>query len=106
MGNPEISWAAGLHMPATTTFQLPRIDGEGIVVTGNSTRVDQIPLSDMFHNADSLQESFQVDYKPRYCHSNHVPSPVPGQPDELEKLTIYGEHISAEDPSTEFSVHD
>ena len=43
---------------------IPNIDDEGIVVWGNLNciRVDQIPLTNMFHNADSLQESFE--YKP------------------------------------------
>ena len=38
-----------------------------------------------------------------YCCSYYVPSavpgPNPGQPDDLEKLTIFGVLISAEDPS-------
>ena len=32
-------------------------------------------------------------------HSNYVPLTIQGQPDKLEKLTIYGVCISAEDPS-------
>ena len=60
-------------------------------------RVDHIPLTDMFHKAESLQESF--DYKAIHCYSNYVPSPVLGQPDELKKLTFYRVRISAEHPS-------
>ena len=55
--------------------------------------MDQILLTGMFHNADSLQESFE--YKPIYCYSNYVPVAVQGQHDELEKLTIYCVRISA-----------
>ena len=45
----------------------------------NIIRVDEIPLSDMFHHANSLQELF--DYKPMQCYSNYVPLHDPEQPD-------------------------
>ena len=69
---------------------------DDIVVTGKCIRVDQIPLNDMLHNAESLQSGF--DYKPMHCYSTMVPSTVDGQPDELEKLTIFGTRIAADDP--------
>ena len=71
-------------------------DDDDIVVTGKCIRVDQIPLNDMLHNAESLQSGF--DYKPMHCYSTMVPSTVDGQPDELEKLTIFGTRIAADDP--------
>ena len=66
-------------------------DDDDIVVTGKCIRVDQIPLNDMLHNTESLQLGF--DYKPMHCYSTMVPSTVDGQPDELEKLTIFGARI-------------
>ena len=73
-------------------------DDDGIAVIGKCIRVDQIPLLDMLHNADSLQSVF--DYKAMHCYSNIVPSTpgVDGQPDEQEKLTIFGICIAADDP--------
>ena len=97
--NGETRNLLGCWATYANNYYIPNIDDADIVVTGNVIRVDQIPLTDMFHNTNSLQESF--DYKPMYCYSNYVPSLrlVPGQPDELEKLSICGVCISAEDPS-------
>ena len=53
-------------------------------------------MNDMLHNAESLQSVF--DYEPMHCYSTMVPSTVDGQPDELEKLTIFGTRIAADDP--------
>ena len=50
-----------------------------------------------------LQEFFE--YKSIHCNSNYVFSSVSGQPDELEKLFIYGVRISAENPSM-VNMHD
>ena len=50
----------------------------------------------MLHNAESLQSGFY--YKPTHCCSTMVLSTVDGQPDELEKLTIFGTRIAADDP--------
>ena len=74
---------------------IPNIDDE-VGMSSNIIRVDPDSDNDMFHNANSLQESF--DYKPMHCYSNHVPLLVLGQPDELEMLTIKGVQISAADP--------
>ena len=71
-------------------------DDNAIVITGKCIRVNQIPLGDMLHNADSLQSVF--DYKPMHCYLTMVPSTVDGQLDELEKLTIFGTRIAADDP--------
>ena len=71
-------------------------EDDAIVVTGKYIRVDQFPLNDMLHNADSLQSVF--DYKQMHCYSTMVPLTVDGQPDELEKLTISGTRIAADDP--------
>ena len=71
-------------------------DDNAVVVTGKCIRVDQIPLGDMLHNAESLQSV--LDYKPMRCYSiisNIVPLT---QPDELENLTIFGNRIAADDP--------
>ena len=71
-------------------------DDNAIVITGKCIRVNQIPLGDMLHNAESLQSV--LDYKPMRCYSiisNIVPLT---QPDELEKLTIFGNRIAADDP--------
>ena len=67
-------------------------EDDAIVVRGKCIRVDRIPLNDMLHNADSLQPVF--DYKPMLCYSTMVQSTVDGQPDELEKLTIFGMQIA------------
>ena len=50
----------------------------------------------MLHNAESLQSVF--DYNPMHCYSSMVPLTVYGQLDELEKLTIFGTRIAADDP--------
>ena len=39
------------------------------------------------------------DHKPMNCYSNYVQLHVLGQPDDLEKLTVYGVRTSVEDPS-------
>ena len=73
-------------------------DDDGIVVTCKCIRVDKIPLNDMLHNANSLQSVFdsvtirQCIAIQTWCHR------VDGQPDELEKLTIFGFRIAADDP--------
>ena len=67
-----------------------------IVVTSKCIRVDQISLLDMLHIAKSLQSVFY--YKATHCYTNMVASTVDGQPDELEKLTIFGILIAADAP--------
>ena len=81
---PEILWDVGLCNQTTATFHIQTT--MEILVACKCIRVDQIPLLDMLHNADSLQSIF--DYKAMHCHSNMVPLTVDRQPDELEKLTM------------------
>ena len=63
-------------------------DDNEIVATGKCIRVEQIPWNDMRHNAKLLQSVFN--YMPMHCYSTMVPLTVDRQPDELEKLTIFG----------------
>ena len=48
---------------------------------------------------DKMAETTLLTKNGPKCYDNYVPSVVPGQPEELDKLTIYGVRISAEDPS-------
>ena len=76
---------------------IANIDEDDVGMTRNIVWVDRIPLDDMSHNSLSLQAVF--DHKSMSCYSELVPSIVPGHPDELKKLTIYGTRISATDSS-------
>ena len=63
---------------------------------------DDDGILDMSHIAESQQSLF--DYKAMHFYSNMMPSMVDGQPDELEKLTIFGISIAADDPDL-FIMH-
>ena len=95
--NGEVRHFMGCWAIFANNCYIPNIDDDDVRMTADIIRVNQIPLDDMLHNSLPLQGVFE--YKSIHCYCEMVPSIVPGHPDELEKLTIYGTRISATGPS-------